>query len=173
MYLDRIRVLYQDAFGPASSYSINEVLMIISTVVEGHHGIKLCWTGSLSFQFLQRHGCAYAQCIPVNQIPWQQILCSKYPSQHLTKTHFGQVRTPQPGNEADPALGVFSVYNSPGILFLDGTVNIGQTGMKRFIKSKLLINTGAFVPSSISISEDFFCSHLGGELRRLPSLSLM
>ena len=35
MYLDRIRVLYQDAFGPASSYSINEVLMIISTVEEG------------------------------------------------------------------------------------------------------------------------------------------
>ena len=58
MYLDRIRVLYQDAFGPASSYSINEVLMIISTVVEGHHGIKVCWTGSLSLQFLKRHGCA-------------------------------------------------------------------------------------------------------------------
>ena len=35
MYLDRIRVLYQDAFGPASSYSINEVLMIISTEEEG------------------------------------------------------------------------------------------------------------------------------------------
>ena len=89
------------------------------------------------------------------------------------KVHFGQVWTPQPGNEADPAPGVFSVYNSPGILFLDGTVNIGQTGIKRFIKCKLLINTGAPVPSSISITEVFFCSHLGEELRRLPSLSLM
>jgi len=35
MYLERIRVLCKDAFGPASCYGMKEVMLIISTVVEG------------------------------------------------------------------------------------------------------------------------------------------
>ena len=35
VYMDRIRVLAEDAFGTASRWSMNEVLLIISTVIEG------------------------------------------------------------------------------------------------------------------------------------------
>jgi len=35
VYLERIRVLSEDAFGPSSRWSMNEVLLIITTVVEG------------------------------------------------------------------------------------------------------------------------------------------
>ncbi len=34
MFLKRIRVLSEDAFGPPFRYSMNEVLLIISTLVE-------------------------------------------------------------------------------------------------------------------------------------------
>jgi len=58
--------------------------------------------------------------------------------------------------KADPATGVFWVYSFQGNSFLDGAVNIGQTSSNRFIKCKLLINTGEIVPSGIAILEDFF-----------------
>ena len=62
---------------------------------------------------------------------------------------------PNQETKADPATGVFSVYIFQGNSFLDGVVNIGQTSNNRFIKCKLLINTGALVPSGIAILEDF------------------
>ena len=62
MYLERVWLLLKDAFDLASRYSMNKVFLIIITVVEGLSnktlatiGIKLCWTGSLSFQCIQRH----------------------------------------------------------------------------------------------------------------------
>ena len=60
MYLERVRLLFKDAFDLASRYSMNKVFLIIigrraKQQNSGNHGIKLCWTGSLSFQCIQRH----------------------------------------------------------------------------------------------------------------------
>ena len=52
--------------------------------------------------------------------------------------------------------------------FLDGTVNIGQTGNNSFVYCpRILIDTGALVPSGIAISDVFFKNHLGGDISRL------
>ena len=52
--------------------------------------------------------------------------------------------------------------------FLDGTLNISHTGTNRFVNCpKILVDTGALVPSEIAISDKFFCQHLGGELDKL------
>ena len=47
--------------------------------------------------------------------------------------------------------------------FLDGVVNIGQTGSNSFVYCpRILIDTGVLLPSGIAISDDFFTNHLGG-----------
>ena len=220
VYLEKIRVLSEDAFGPASRWNMNEVLLIINTVVAGLGNSTLStmvssYVGKVPFIFNMFRDTIiqYSQRIPTNQpislnaidvkcwrcdgphyireckikscykcganhnkdeckIPRAQLICSKCPGKHLTKAHFGPVRTPYPRNEAEPATGVFSVSNN-GTSFVDGEVSIGRTGTNQFIKCKLLIDTGALVPSGIAISEDFFCNFLKGERRLLRPSHLM
>ena len=52
--------------------------------------------------------------------------------------------------------------------FLEGAVSTGMdcTG-ENFITTKLLINTGALIPSSVAISEQFFIDSLGGNVGQL------
>ena len=46
--------------------------------------------------------------------------------------------------------------------FVEGDLNIEYTGNKFVLCPKILVDTGALVPSGIAVSEDFFVSHLGG-----------
>ena len=100
----------------------------------------------------------------------------------------GTLPTPEPGEQKkapvkpDPILATenmkLKVENhrafscapacSSATSFLDGTLNISHTGTNRFVNCpKILVDTGALVPSGIAISDKFFCQHLGGELDKL------
>ena len=52
---------------------------------------------------------------------------------------------------------------SAGTSFVDGAVSIKNGGKNSFVNSKLLVNTGALLPSGIAISETFFFQTMGGE----------
>ena len=45
--------------------------------------------------------------------------------------------------------------------FVDGAISVDYKGTN-FIASKLLIDTGALIPSGIAVSEQFFIENLGG-----------
>ena len=45
--------------------------------------------------------------------------------------------------------------------FVDGAISVDYKGTI-FIASKLLIDTGALIPSGIAVSEQFFIENLGG-----------
>ena len=65
---------------------------------------------------------------------------------------------------------VFTCSGDAATSFLDGTVNIGQTGNNSFVHCpRILIDTGVLVPSGIAISDVFFKDHLGGDISRLKS----
>ena len=53
-------------------------------------------------------------------------------------------------------------------LFLEGAVSMDMdnTG-ENFINTKLLVDTGALIPSGVAISEQFFIDSLGGEVGQL------
>ena len=46
-------------------------------------------------------------------------------------------------------------------LFVEGALSIENTGNKFIFCSKILVDTGALVPSGIAVSENFFVEHLG------------
>ena len=75
------------------------------------------------------------------------------------KSKFSNQKTPS-RKRGGPS--ILQVFNSHGTSHLDGAVNIGQTGNNSFINCKLLIDTGALVPMSIAISEEFFVVRWGG-----------
>ena len=57
--------------------------------------------------------------------------------------------------------------------FITGEINVENTGNKFVVCPKILIDTGALVPSGIAVSEDFFVDHLGGEQSRLRPSQLL
>ena len=46
--------------------------------------------------------------------------------------------------------------------FVDGGISLKNGGKPFFVNSKLLVDTGALMPSGIAISEDFFFQGMGG-----------
>ena len=57
--------------------------------------------------------------------------------------------------------------------FIDGEINIENTGDNFVVCPKILIDTGALVPSGIAVSDDFFVEHLGGEHSKLRPSQLL
>ena len=52
--------------------------------------------------------------------------------------------------------------------FLEGAVSMdGNHSGKTFINSKILIDTGALIPTGVAISEDFFTNHMQGRISDL------
>ena len=45
---------------------------------------------------------------------------------------------------------------------MDGAVSTNNGGKDSFVYSKLLVDTGALLPSGIAISEEFFVHRMGG-----------
>ena len=57
--------------------------------------------------------------------------------------------------------------------FLDGAVNIGETGTNSFISCpRILIDTGALLDNGIAISETFFKHSLNGDIDKLQTSQL-
>ena len=84
------------------------------------------------------------------------------------KSKFSNQKTPS-RKRGGPS--ILQVFNSHGTSHLDGAVTIGQTGNNSFINCKLLIDTGALVPMSIAISEEFFVVRWG-ETRKITSFEV-
>ena len=61
---------------------------------------------------------------------------------------------------------------SAGTSFVDGAVSINDGGKDSFVNSKLLVHTGALLPSGIAISEEFFFQKMGGNSRSIKPSSL-
>ena len=57
--------------------------------------------------------------------------------------------------------------SSSATSFVDGGISLKNEGKPFFVNSKLLVDTGALMPSGIAISEDFFFQGMGGDSRRL------
>ena len=58
---------------------------------------------------------------------------------------------------------MFTCFSS-GTSFVDGAVSTNNGGKDSFVYSKLLVDTGALLPSGIAISEAFFFQTMGGTL---------
>ena len=65
------------------------------------------------------------------------------------------------------------ISESEATSFITGEINVENTGNKFVVCPKILIDTGALVPSGIAVSEDFFVDHLGGEQSRLRPFQLL
>jgi len=229
VYLERIRCLGEDGFGPAVRWTLNNALKIVQTVISGLRSKPLSqlvagYMISIPFQFhmfqdtvLQFHtripsqhplansnqvnvldnerpircfrcdGGHYVKECPIKMcrkcsgqhdvrecnMPKEKLVCTKCSIRgHTTKAHYGPVTKKVSTNILEPAEVSSSVFTcSPGnaaTSFLDGTVNIGQTGNSSFVYCpRILIDTGALVPSGIAISDVFFKDHLGGDISRL------
>ena len=95
-------------------------------------------------------------------LPKEKLVCTKCNLRgHTTKAHYGPVTKRVSTNILEPGEGSSSVFTCrPGdaaTSFLDGRVNIGQTGSTSFVYCpRILIDTGALVPSGIAISYVFF-----------------
>lgn len=57
--------------------------------------------------------------------------------------------------------------SSSATSFIDGGISLKNEGKPFFVNSKLLVDTGALMPSGIAISKDFFFQGMGGDSRRL------
>ena len=79
-----------------------------------------------------------------------------------------QEEKPEAGKES----GVYACQTE-ATSFITGKINVENTGNKFVVCPKILIDTGALVPSGIAVSEDFFVDHLGGEHSRLRPSQLL
>ena len=82
-------------------------------------------------------------------------------SNHTTDAYreFPGKSAPRAGNGEE--VGVYTCF-STSTSFVDGAVSINNGGKNSFVNSKLLVDTGALMPSGIAILEDFFFQGMGG-----------
>ena len=59
-----------------------------------------------------------------------------------------------------------------GTSFVDGAVSINTGGKNSFVNSKLLVDTGALLPSGIAILEAFYFNNMGGNASMIKPSSL-
>ena len=59
-----------------------------------------------------------------------------------------------------------------GTSFVDGAVSINTGGKNSFVNSKLLVDTGALLPSGIAILEAFYFNNMGGNASMIKLSSL-
>jgi len=128
---------------------------------EGGHYLKEC-------PILMCRKCSGQHDFKDCTLPKEKLVCTKCSiCGHTTKAHCGPVTKKVSTNILQPAEGSSSLFKcSPGdaaTSFLDGTVNIIQTGGNSFVYCpRILIDTGALVPSGIAISDVFFLQIISG-----------
>ena len=96
------------------------------------------------------------------KVPQNKLQCTKCSmSNYTTARHreFPGKSAPRAGNGEE--VGVFTCYNA-STSFVDGAVSINNGGKNFFVNSKLLVDTGALLPSGIAISEEFYVHGMGG-----------
>ena len=86
--------------------------------------------------------------------------CNKCSSKyHNSQGHFPHI----PSNRALRRPDINLINSIEAILFVEGAVSVDNKGTN-FVESKLLIDTGALIPSGIAISEQYLVENLGGGL---------
>ena len=80
---------------------------------------------------------------------------------HTTEGHRDLPGRSAPRVAAEEEVGAFTCYNN-GTSFVDGAVSLKNGGKNFFVNSKLLVDTGALMPSGIAISEEFYFQGMGG-----------
>jgi len=111
------------------------------------------------------------------KISYNNVKCTKCNKNgHSTKNHHLLMKMLNNIQEEKPEAGKESgVYlcQPEATSFITGEINVENTGDKFVVCPKILIDTGALVPSGIAVSKDFFVNHLGGELSRLRPSQLL
>ena len=123
---------------------------------QGPHLVKECTVVSC-FKCSGPH--KTTQC----KVPQNKLNCTKCSLSNRTTAaprEFPGKTTPRAGNGEE--VGVYTCF-SAGTSFVDGAVSISNGGKDSFVNSKLLVDTGALLPSRIAISEEFFFPWDGGE----------
>ena len=101
------------------------------------------------------------------KVPQEKLNCNKCSlSNHTTSTHieFPRRNAPRAGDVDE--VGVYTCF-SAGTSFVDGAyLSVME------VNSKLLVDTGALLPSGIAISEEFFFQGMGGNVRSIKPSNL-
>ena len=133
------------------------------------HAINLlsCW--KCGGEHLQRD-CTVLSCFRCSgshktancKLPKSKLNCSKCNlKNHTTEAHKQLPGRSTPRAETGEEIGVFTCFSS-ATSFVDGGISLKNEGKPFFVNSKLLVDTGALMPSGIAISEDFFFQGMGG-----------
>ena len=141
---------------PSQPPAVNTISTLKCFKCQGQHMVKVC-TVVCCLRCAGPHKAS--QC----KIPQDNLTCNKCSlSNHNTAGHveFRRKREPQVEEVA-----VYSI-TSDATSFMDGAVSINNGGKDSFVNSKLLVNTGALLPSGIAISEEFFYKRWGGTVDR-------
>ena len=96
------------------------------------------------------------------KVPKNKLNCNKCSLRnHTSEAHRELPGRSAPRVDAGEEVGVFTCYSS-ATSFVDGGISLKNGGKPFFVNSKLLVDTGALMPSGIAISEDFFLQGMGG-----------
>ena len=106
------------------------------------------------------------------KVPQEKPNCNKCSlSNHTTSAHIEFPRKSAPRAGGVEEVGVFTCF-SAGTSFVDGAVSINNGGKDSFVNSKLLVHTGALLPSRIAISKAFFSQRMWGNARSIKPSNL-
>jgi len=90
----------------------------------------------------------------------QPTFCNKCQSKfHNSDGHFRHI----PSNKAPRSPDINLINSIEATSFVEGVISVDNKGTN-FVESKLLIDTGALIPSGIAISEQYLVENLGGGL---------
>ena len=210
VFLEKVRNISEDAYGLASTWTMNQTSTVIQKVVGGLKSkdlaqLKSSVVISLPFNFNNFHDiicqfelrlpspppsvhaigaikcfkcggvhlaseCSIVSCFKcagmhktvMCKVPKNKLHCSKCQmSNHTTEGHRDLPGRSAPRVAAGEEVGVFTCYNN-GTSFVNGAVSLKNGGKIFFVNSKLLVDTGALMPSRIAISEEFYFQGMGG-----------
>ena len=103
------------------------------------------------------------------KVPSKELKCSM-----TNQTTAAHIDWRKPAPQVDRVLeevGVFTCFTA-GTSFVDGAVSINTGGKNSFVNSKLLVDTGALLPSGIAILEAFYFNNMGGNASMIKPSSL-
>ena len=76
-----------------------------------------------------------------------------------------------PSNRTPRRTDINLINSIEATSFVKGAISVDHKGTN-FVESKLLIDTGALIPSGIAVSEQFFVENLGGDFGKLKPSNL-
>ena len=140
---------------PSPPLAVNAISAVKCFKCSGSHLARECSVVSC-------FKCAGEHKTVMCKLPQNKFHCSRCNMKnHTTEGHRDLPVRRAPRVEPGEEVGVFTCYNT-GTSFVDGAVSINNGGKIFFVNSKLLVDTGALLPSGIAISEEFYVQGMGG-----------